>query len=77
MWDARITARNAEFKQFELARAQTACSNNSYIKPKTLLNFSVDYETFERFQKIKNLLKNPASERFFICQEVQLHNWIP
>ena len=47
--EARMSARLSKMKHHEHIRAQTSCSLNSYIKPKTLMNFSVDYSTFERF----------------------------
>ena len=75
--EARISARLSKMKHHEQTRAQTSCSFNSYIKPKNLTNFSVDYSTFERFQKIKNSIAEQTISRHFICQEMLLSNWVP
>ena len=77
--EARIKARfdKAKYHEKEHARAQTSCSVNSYIKPKNLMNLSVDYSTFERFQKIKSQIQENAVKKYFICQEIQTHHWIP
>jgi len=48
--EAMMSQRLDELNTHDKIRSQTACSYNSYIKPKSLVNFSVDYSTFERFQ---------------------------
>ena len=47
--ESMLTNRLQSLDQHNKIRSQTACSKNSYIKPKALLNFSVDYSAFERF----------------------------
>ena len=50
---ARLSARMHQFKQYERRCLQTrptaTIGNNSYIKPRSLLSISLDYNTFERF----------------------------
>jgi len=48
-----MTQRLEQFGTHDKVRSQTACSHNSYIKPKSLVNFNIDYSAFERFQAIK------------------------
>lgn len=50
---ALVSERLKQYSVHEKLRSQTACSQNSYIKPRSLLNFNLDYETFDRFQQIK------------------------
>ena len=52
--DARLSARLSKFSQHDKSRANTSCGLNSYIKPKTLKNISVNYNTFDRFKKIQS-----------------------
>ena len=50
----RIKARLSRHNYHSYVRAQSSCSQNAYIKPKTLEHFSLDFKTFDRFQKIKS-----------------------
>ena len=59
--DLQHTHRLDQLDQHNKIRSQTACSYNSYIKPRSLVNFSVDYSAFERFQAIKR--KNHAERK--------------
>lgn len=69
-------ARLAKQKVHENSRAQNSCGFNQYVKPRTLGNFNLDFSTFDRFQRIKSQVYD-TNTRHFICQEIQLQNWLP